>query len=85
MLFGLSNAPASFQSYISMILTEKLNISVILYLHDILIYTENQDQGHMKAMRWVPDFLRKNTLFANLKKCLFHKNEVKFLGYIVLS
>ena len=39
----------------------------------------------MKVVQWVLDILRKNGLFANLKKCQFHKNEVQFLDYIVLS
>ena len=83
--FGLSNAPASFQGYINKILVEKLDIFVIVYLDDILIYTEDQGQGHVKAVRWVLDLLRKNGLFANLKKCRFHKDEVRFLGYVVSS
>ena len=41
MLFGLSNAFASFQSYINKILIEKLDVFVIIYLNDIVIYTEN--------------------------------------------
>ena len=85
MPFGLSNAPASFQGYINKILAEKLNIFVIVYLDDILIYTEDQGQGHVEAVRWVLDLLRKNGLFANLKKCRFHKDEVRFLGYVVSS
>ena len=39
----------------------------------------------MKALWWVLDILRKKTLFANLKKYRFHKNEVQSLGYIVSS
>ena len=39
----------------------------------------------MEAVRWVLNFLRKNGLFANLKKCQFYKNKVSFLGYVVLS
>ena len=39
----------------------------------------------MEAMWWVLDFLRKNGLFANLKKCWFHKDKVQFLGYVVSS
>ena len=85
MPFGLSNAPASFQGYINKILAEKLDIFVIVYLDDILIYTEDQGQGHVEAVRWVLDLLRKNGLFANLKKCRFHKNEVRFLRYIISS
>ena len=41
MLFGLSNAPAAFQGYVIKILAEKLDILVIIYVNDILIYTEN--------------------------------------------
>ena len=85
MPFGLSNAPASFQGYINKILAEKLDIFVIVYLDDILIYTEDQGQGHVEAVRWVLDLLRKNGLFANLKKCRFYKDEVQFLGYVVSS
>ena len=83
--FGLSNAPASFQDYINKILLKKLNILVIIYLDAILIYIENQDQGHLEAVWWVLVFLRNNSLFANLKKCWFHKNEIQFLRYIVSS
>ena len=85
MPFGLSNAPASFQGYINKILVEKLDIFDIVYLNDIFIYTEDQGRGYVEAMRWVLDILRKNGLFANLKKCWFHKDEVQFLGYVVLS
>ena len=85
MPFGLSNAPASFQGYINKILAEKLDIFVIVYLDDILIYIEDQERGHVEVVRWVLDILRKNGLFANLKKCRFHKDEVRFLGYVVSS
>ena len=85
MPFGLSNAPASFQDYINKILAEKLDIFIIVYLDNILIYTKDQGQGHVEAVRWVLDLLKKNGLFANLKKCRFHKDEVRFLGYVVSS
>ena len=39
MLFGLSNASAIFQRYVNKILFEKLDIFIILYLNNILIYT----------------------------------------------
>ena len=41
MLFGLFNTPASFQRYVNKILVKKLDIFVIVYLDNILIYTEN--------------------------------------------
>ena len=85
MLFGLFNASATFQGYINKILAEKLDIFVIVYLDDILIYTKDPRQPHIKAIHWILDQLRKHSLFANLKKCWFHQNEVRFLGYVVLS
>ena len=85
MLFGLSNAPASFQGYVNKILAEKLDIFVIVYLDDILIYIKDTGQGHVEAVQWVLGELRKHGLFANLKKCRFHQEEVCFLGYIVSS
>ena len=56
MPFGLSNVPASFQGYINKILFEKLDIFVIVYLEDILIYTEDPSQGHVEAVS--VDFIR---------------------------
>ena len=85
MPFGLSNAPATFQGYVNKILAEKLDIFVVVYLDDILIYTEDPGQPHVEAVRWVLDQLRKHSLFANLKKCRFHQDEVRFLGYVVSS
>ena len=85
MPFGLFNASAIFQGYVNKILTEKLDIFVIVYLNDILIYTKDSGQPHVEAVRWILDQLRKYSLFANLKKCRFHQDEVCFLGYVVSS
>ncbi len=46
-VFGLSNASASFRSYINKIFTEKLNIFVLMYLNDILIYTKDLGRPHV--------------------------------------
>ena len=83
MSFGLSNAPTSFQGYINKILAKKLDVFVIFYLDDILIYSKDAGQAHVDAVRWVLNKRRKHGLFAKLKKCRFHKNEVRFLGYVV--
>lgn len=85
MLFGLSNTPASFQEYINKILAEKLNIFVIVYLDNIFIYTKDYKEAYVDAVYWVLDILQKHSLFANLKKCRFHKDEICFLGYVVLA
>ena len=83
MPFRLTNASATFQGYINKILAEKLDVFVIVYLDDILIYTKNESENHVQAVRWVLDQLRNFLLYANLKKCRFHQEKVQFLGYIV--
>ena len=50
MPFGLSNIPISFQGYINKILAEKLNIFIIIYLNNIIIYTKNPGQAHINAV-----------------------------------
>ena len=85
MPFGLTNASASFQEYINKILAEKLDIFVIVNLDDILIYTDDDGDGHVSAVQLVLEQLKKFSLFANLKKCQFHQKEVRFLRYVVSS
>ena len=53
MPFGLTNAPVSFQEFINKILVEKLDIFIIGYLDNILIYTDNDGDDHVAAVRWV--------------------------------
>ena len=51
---------------------EKLDVFVIMYLDDILIYIKDENKDHVQAVRWVLDQLRKFLLYANLKKCWFY-------------
>ena len=51
MPFGLSNALASFQGYINKILTEKLDIFIVVYLDDILIYIKDFGKPHMNSVQ----------------------------------
>ena len=51
MFLRLSNALASFQSYINKILAKKLDIFVIIYLNNIFIYIKDLGQSHIKTVR----------------------------------
>ena len=50
MLFGLTNLPESFQNYVNKFLAKKLDIFMIIYLDDILIYTKNPEKRYVKAV-----------------------------------
>ncbi|GAA5895480.1 hypothetical protein JCM6882_006265 [Rhodosporidiobolus microsporus] len=59
-----------------------LDIFVVCYLDDILIYSQNEEQ-HIEHVKLVLDQMRKKHLYAKLSKCEFHSSSVEYLGYIV--
>ena len=82
MPFGLTNAPATFQAYVNHVLREHLDVFVIVYLDDILIYSENQAE-HVDHVKRVLRKLDDGGLCLKLSKCEFHVTTVEFLGYVV--
>ena len=50
-----------------------------------MIYTKNAGQAFVNAVFGVLNKQKKHSLFANLKKCHFHKIKVQFLGYVMLA
>lgn len=83
MSFRFSNSLATFQGYVNMILTKNLDVFLIIYLDDILVYTKDLGQPYAKIVYLVFDQLLKYGLLANLKKCHFYKNKIQYLDYIV--
>ena len=79
---GLTNAPAAFQHFMNDIFADLIDISVTVYLDDILIYSDDITE-HKKIVREVLRRLRANRLFASAKKCAFHTDTVNYLGYIL--
>ena len=59
MPFGLSNAPLAFQRFMSDIFSDVLDVFVVIYLDDILIYSDNMDD-HKKHVKKVLKRLWKN-------------------------
>lgn len=82
MPFGLANAPATFQAYINRALSDLLDICVVVYLDDILVYSVDL-VAHRRDVAAVLQRLRKHSLYASLHKCDFEVKMVEFLGFIV--
>jgi len=55
---------------------------VVVYLDDILIFTETLEE-HRRVTRRVMELLRKNNLFLKPEKCEFEKTEVEYLRVII--
>ncbi|KAI0998467.1 hypothetical protein K3495_g9725, partial [Podosphaera aphanis] len=82
MQFGLTNAPATCQQYVNDVLREYLNIFVVVYLDDILIYSNNAKQ-HDEHIRKVLQKLLDYNLFCKPEKCEFQVESTTFLGFII--
>jgi len=80
MPFGLTNAPAAFQCFVNTIFTDMLDVCVIVYLNDILIYSKDME-SHQQHVWEVLHRLRLHGLFAKPEKCEFHSDSVEYLGY----
>jgi hypothetical protein len=82
MLFGLTNTPASFQHFINDILCPYLDVFITAYLDNILIYSDNLED-HWRHVLKVLEVLMKAGQHLKPKKCEFHRQEVKYLGFII--
>ncbi len=70
MPFGLVNSPSVFQAFINDVFRDMLNRWVIVYIDDILIYSDSYED---------------HQLYAKIEKCEFHQTSVSFLGYVISS
>ncbi len=72
MLFELINMLMTFQELINHVLYNHLNKFVIIYLNDILIYSENKE-NHKKHVKEVLRRLQEKNLYLKSEKYKFHK------------
>ncbi|MBW0474457.1 hypothetical protein O181_014172 [Austropuccinia psidii MF-1] len=84
MPFGLTNAPASFQNLVKDVFYDPLDIYVVVYLDEIMVFSKSEEE-HVTHFSTVLSRLRANNLFAKASKCLFHVTSVEYLGYVVSS
>jgi hypothetical protein len=83
MFFGLTNSPAMFQQMMNEILKELVATgNVLVYLDDILIFTEDLNH-HQQVLQTVLQELCRHRLSLKLEKCQFEMLETEYLGVVV--
>ena len=84
MFFGLTNAPATFQSMMNFLFWELINEGyVTIYMDDILIHTPNDVALHWRVVNDVLRILANNDLYLKPQKCQFKVTKVEYLGVII--
>lgn len=82
MPFGLTSAPATFQRLMDTVLAGLLWKQVMVYLDDIIVYSETWDE-HIAALDEVLRRLRAAGLKASPIKCEFGTTCMQYLGHMV--
>ena len=83
MMFGLTNAPSTFQTMMNEIFADLIaEGKICVYLDDILIFSRDLVE-HRRITRIVLERLRKNKLFLKHEKCEFEKRKIEYLGVII--
>jgi transposase InsO family protein len=83
MPMGLTNAPASQQDLINETLKHLLDVTVLAYVDDLLIFTDGDLDQHIKDVQEVLSLLKKTDFKTAPEKCEFHKKEIEFLGFVI--
>jgi len=82
MPFGLTNAPSTFQDMMNHVLSDLLDVGVLAYMDDILVYGVSEEE-HDERVKEVLKRLTTNGLAVSPEKCVWKAQEVEFLGYII--
>ena len=83
MPFSLINAPATMQALINDTLREYLDRFCVVYLDNILIYSNNTE-NYVRYVSLVLKVLRERELLIKLEKCEWYIIRTGFLGHIVI-
>ena len=80
--FGLNNAPAAFVELMNRFFKRCLDIFVIVFIDDILIYSR-KEEDHANHLRIILQTFKEKELYAKFSKCKFWIHSMTFLGHIV--
>ena len=78
--FGLTNCPAQFQTLVQDILSDFLDVFVVVFIDDILVYSKDM-KSHVEHVRQVLERLAKHELYAKASKSELAVTQTDYLGY----
>lgn len=84
MSYGLAGAPATFQNAMNSILAPFLCKFVVVFIDDILIYSSTLET-HREHLEAVFRVLHHHELKVKRSKCMFARQQLKYLGHIISS
>ena len=82
MPFGLTNAPTAFMDLMNRVFHEYLDLFVIVFIDDILIFSKSMEE-HKEHLRIVFPIFREKKLYAKFNTCEFWLDQVVFLGHVI--
>jgi hypothetical protein len=82
MPYGLTGAPATFQSVMNHILAPLLRKCVVVFIDDILIYSKTKEE-HIQHVKQVFQLLQEHQFKVRLSKCSFAKQQLHYLGHVL--
>jgi len=80
--FGLTNAPSTFQDMMIHVLFDILDLGVLAYMDDIVVYRRTREK-HNELVKEVLKRLQANGHVVSPEKCTCSTQEVEFMGYII--
>lgn len=80
--FGLTNAPATFQSIMNTVFAPLLRKGVLVFMDDILIYSSTLEE-HCALLKQVLEILRENKFYVKMSKCSFAQQTIEYLGHCI--
>jgi hypothetical protein len=82
MPFGLTIAPATFQSAMNSIFSHLIRKCVLVFMDDILVYSPSLED-HVSHLKQVFSLLQQHQLSIKRSKCSFAQQSLEYLGHII--
>ena len=82
MQFVFTDALATFYNLMNNIFSEYIDVFVVVYLDDIVVYNDSLE-SHVSQLRKALLKLQEHKLYLKLEKCAFAQQEIDFLGHIL--